>query len=48
MLKIHTLLKKLIVLWDPDFTKMTFKERKKVEEADAEFKKGEYISEEDF
>lgn len=45
---VNTLIKKLILAWDPDFTKLTPEERKKVEEADAEFKKGEYISEEDF
>lgn len=48
MLKFKVLLNKLVILWDPDFTRLTFEGRKRIKEADAEFKKGEYISEEDF
>lgn len=45
---VNTFVKNLILAWDPDFTKVTSDERKRLEEADADFKNGEYISEEDF
>ena len=28
------LIKKLVLVWDPDFTKLTYKERKELEEAE--------------
>lgn len=45
---VNALIKKLIIAWDPDFTKVTAKEKELLEKADAEMKRGEYISEEDF
>ena len=44
---INALVKKLIMAWDPDFTKVTAEERKLLEDVDAEMKRGEYISEDD-
>ena len=44
----NELIKKLIIAWDPDFTKVTDEERELLEESEAEMKRGEYISEEDF
>ena len=44
----NELIKKLIIAWDPDFTKVTDEERELLEKSDAEMKRGEYISEEDF
>lgn len=45
---VNALIKKLIIAWDPDFTKVTAKEKELLEKADAEMKRGEYVSEEDF
>lgn len=44
----NELIKKLIIAWDPDFTKVTDEERELLEKCDAEMNRGEYISEEDF
>lgn len=44
----NELIKKLIIAWDPDFTKVTDEERELLEKSDAEMNRGEYISEEDF
>ena len=44
---VNALVKKLVVAWDPNFTKVTAKEKVALEEADAEMKREEYISEED-
>ena len=43
----NELIKKLIIAWDPDFTKVTDEERELLEKSDAEMKRGEYIPEED-
>lgn len=43
-----TLIKKLVKAWDPDYTKVTAKEKKLLNDADSEMKVGDYISEEDF
>ena len=45
---INALIKKLILAWDPDFTKVTPRERELLEKADAEMKNGEFVSEKDF
>ena len=45
---INALIKKLILAWDPDFTKVTPRERELLEKADAEMKNGDFISEKDF
>lgn len=45
---VNALIKKLIIAWDPDFTKVTEKERALLEKSDSEIKNGDFISEEDF
>lgn len=45
---VNALVKKLVKAWDPDFTKLTPKERELVETSDAEMKNGNFVSEEDF
>ena len=40
-------IKKLVIAWDPDFTKVTLLERKAIEEAEKDFYNGETISHED-
>lgn len=42
---VHALVKKLVMAWDPDFTKVTAEERALLEQSDAEIKKGNYVSE---
>ena len=37
-------IKKLVIAWDPDFTKVTPAEREKLEEAQREIENGETIS----
>lgn len=44
----NDLVKQTIREWDPDFTKVTAKEKELLEKTDEEMKNGEYISEEDF
>ena len=44
---VNQLVKKLILLWDPDYTKLTPSERKSLREADAELANGEVVSEEE-
>ena len=41
------MLKRMMLAWDPDYTKLTPDERKVLEQADIEFKKGETVSHED-
>lgn len=41
------LIKKLVLAWDPDFTKVTPQEAKELEEAEEDFKNGEYYSHND-
>ena len=45
---VNALIKKLVIAWDPDFTKVTAKEREQLEKSDLEMRNGNYISEEDF
>ncbi|MCQ2506864.1 MAG: hypothetical protein MJ113_06805 [Lachnospiraceae bacterium] len=45
---VNALVKKLIIAWDPDFTKVTAKEKELLEKSDIEMKNGDFISEEDF
>ena len=44
----NDLVKQAIREWDPNFTKVTAKEKELLEKTDEEMKNGEYISEEDF
>ncbi len=39
--------KESILAWDPDFTKATAEEKKKIDKADEELARGEYVSHED-
>jgi len=45
---VNALIKKLVIAWDPDFTKVTARERELLEESDFEMKSGDFVSEEDF
>lgn len=48
MLKVvEALVSKIIKAWDPDFTKVTAEERKRLEEIDMEIKNGIYYTDED-
>lgn len=44
---VNELVKMLVRAWDPDFTKVTVEERKRIDEADKEMKAGIYFSDED-
>lgn len=44
---VHTLVAKIIKAWDPDFTKVTVEEKKRLEEITAQIEKGVYFSEEE-
>ena len=44
----NDLVKQAIREWDPNFTKVTAKEKELLDKSDEEMKNGEYISEEDF
>jgi hypothetical protein len=48
ILLVNALIKKLVIAWDPDFTKVTARERKLLEKNDSEMKNGDFVSEEDF
>ncbi len=41
------LIKKLVLAWDPDYTKVTPQEAKELEEAEKNFENGEYYSHDD-
>lgn len=41
------LIKKLVLAWDPDFTKVTPQEAKELEEAEINMKNGDIVSHED-
>jgi len=43
----YELIKKLVLAWDPDFTKLTAEERKRLETAEMEIENGETVSHED-
>lgn len=45
---VNALIKKLVIAWDPDFTKVTARERELPEKSDLEMKSGDFVSEEDF
>lgn len=45
---VNALIKKLVIAWDPDFTKVTARERELLEKNDFEIKSGDFVSEEDF
>ena len=45
---VNALIKKLVIAWDPDFTKVTARERELLEKSDNEMKNGDFVSEEDF
>ena len=40
-------IKKLVLAWDPDFTKLTLTEKKELEDADSEIRNGETFSHEE-
>lgn len=40
----YELIKKLVLAWDPDYTKVTPQEAKELEEAEKNFENGEYYS----
>ena len=40
-------IKKLVLAWDPDFTKSTPKEKERLERADKEMKNGEYFTDDE-
>lgn len=46
-LLINEIAKKLLLAWDPDFTKVTPEERKRIEKAEQELSNGEYLTHED-
>lgn len=45
---VNALIKKLVIAWDPDFTKVTARERELLEKSDSEMKSGDFVSEEEF
>lgn len=40
-------IKRLVLAWDPDFTKLTYEERERVEAAEKRMDNGEYIKDSD-
>lgn len=40
-------IKRLVLAWDSDFTKLTLKEKKELEDAEAEIRNGETVSHEE-
>lgn len=44
---VNALIKKLILAWDPDYTKVTSKEKELLDKNDVEMKNGEFVSEDD-
>ena len=44
---VNALVKKLVIAWDPDFTKLTPKELESLEQSDKEMQEGTYVSEEE-
>lgn len=51
MLGVHTfvdlIIKRLMLAWDPDYTKLTAAEKRSLEIADKEMKNGEYFNKEE-
>ena len=48
ILMVNALVKKLVIAWDPDFTKVTARERELLEKSNSEINNGDFISEESF
>ena len=48
ILLVKTMIRKLIIAWNPDFTKMSATEKELLEKSESEMKNGNFISEEDF
>ncbi|MBD5130489.1 MAG: hypothetical protein HDT43_11320 [Ruminococcaceae bacterium] len=44
---ISEMIKRVVLAWDPDFTKVTPQELKRIEQAEAEFERGETVSADD-
>lgn len=44
---ISEMIKRVVLAWDPDFTKVTDSERQRISQAEQEFKAGEYVTHED-
>lgn len=44
---INEMIKRVVLAWDPDFTKVTAQERADMESADKDLENGEYVSHED-
>ena len=44
---LYEMVKRFILAWDPDFTKVTPEERKKMEIVEKELENGEYVSEDE-
>lgn len=44
---INEMIKRVVLAWDPDFTKVTASEAAKLEEAEKELENGELVSHED-
>lgn len=44
---INEMIKRVVLAWDPDFTKVTSAERKRLEEAEKEFENGEVFTHDD-
>lgn len=44
---ISEMIKRVVLAWDPDFTKVTDSERQRMDQAEQELKNGEYVSHED-
>ena len=45
--KVNALVKKLVLAWDPDFTKVTGEEKEALDQADAEMRAGDYVTEDE-
>lgn len=45
--QIYDIVKKFVIAWDPDFTKMTESEQRAIEQAEKEIENGEYVRLED-
>lgn len=43
----NNLIKKFILIWDPDYTKVTFAEKRIIKKTDAEMKSGNYVTEDE-
>lgn len=41
---INEMIKRVVLAWDPDFTKLTPAERKRIEQAEQELENGEFLT----